>query len=1007
MKIKKQPIKKLVKKPPPKYWKYVVLFGAHVGLLLSVGPAKMLGVFLVEFKEEFNANSGVIGAITTLIYFLLAIAGLFASMLYKHYSCRLVSMVGGLIIGIGFILTSVARNVFHLFLFVDILAGIGIGLAGNPMVVVIAHYFDKQYATANGFAMAGVDVGLVVLPPLTDYISSAYGWRGALLILGAATLNVTAMGALFRPIPKIKEGIPDQEYDELNPVSADLPDDAENNDTITKHTEDQTDVILDDSDQITKAPVTEAVLENENFLNSRTTPNMVAFDTEELDTVSRIKIPVLQKVVNTLDLHIFKIPKFLVLMPVTMIVASANSAILAHIVARAISDGISPFFGSLLLSGIGATSMIARCTHGFIIDKEIMSASRLYTIALILGGVFTFLSLFCNSFPTFLTYTLFYGAVSGIFQCASIPIVKSTVPSRMLGGAVAWLFIFRGLGGFLGGLIAGTLFDATGNYTCSFIVIAGSFMTSALLMILFSYSKGRKKRRDSLMLSPVELHVRECTESMKKSHRNVPSYWKFAVVFGSHVGHLLSIGLLRSLGVFFVRFQGEFKASSGLMGTITTLPYPFLCIAGLAASMLCKRYSHRSVSMIGGVFMTVGLFLTSFSTNIFQLILCIDVLTGIGIGLAVNPCLLVVAQYFDEKYATANGLAMAGADTGMFILPPLAEYLSVRYGWRGAMVILSGICMHVIAMGALFRPNTKTKNISNNIGLQEHNLEDINTENKIKNDNDIYNTNDRYVDNSLNNGSPTESCTVYDAVPSEDAKQDETIDSVTQQKTHVSNIRRFLNSMDLPIFSISKYRFLLPITLIAGGANTGMVSHIVARGISEGVDPFAATFLLSGVGVTSMISRATHGMIIDRGIVSAVRLYTLALAIIGILTLLSLLCNSFATFLIYTVCFGMVSGICQCAFVPIVRASVPSRMLGGAIAWLNLFRGFGSLLGGYISGALYDATGNYNCSFAVVGGAFLISAVLMIGFSYSKGRKKRRESLMASRLEQPVILLEI
>ncbi|XP_033112532.1 monocarboxylate transporter 13-like [Anneissia japonica] len=513
---------------PPKHWKFFVLFGAHVGLLLSVGPAKVLGVFLVRFKEEFDSNSGVMGLITTLTLFFLSIAGLGASMLCKRYSCRIVTMAGGLVIGLGLILTSFARNIFQLILFIDVLTGVGIGLTGNPCLVVIAYYFDKNYATANGVAMAGVDLGIVLLPPLADYLSELYGWRGALLILGAISMNVTAMGSLFRPNPRIKEGISDragriEEYDDANPGESVIM--LENHETVRNMKvggiSDSAVTELTDSQTVPKSQAkllnetegyqnTDSSSAHESFVFSASEVNNEGGPSNSDDTVSRMHVSVIKKFFNSMDLSLFLLPKYLMFMPVTLIVGMANAGVLAHIVARGVSEGIAPFSAAFLLSGIGLTSMVARATHGIIIDKGLLSAVRLYTVALTLGSVFTFLSLFCKSFPSFLIYSLCYGCVCGIFQSASIPIAKSVVPSSRLSGAVAWLFIFRGIGGFLGGLIPGLLFDATGDYDRSFQVIAGCFLLAAILMAAFSYGKGHKKRRESKTLSPVELHLQEC-----------------------------------------------------------------------------------------------------------------------------------------------------------------------------------------------------------------------------------------------------------------------------------------------------------------------------------------------------------------------------------------------------------------------------------------------------------------------------------------------------------------
>lgn len=47
---------------------------------------------------------------------------------------------------------------------------------------------------------------------------------------------------------------------------------------------------------------------------------------------------------------------------------------------------------------------------------------------------------------------------------------------------------------------------------------------------------------------------------------------------------------------------------------------------------------------------------------------------------------------------------MAGIGLGGFIFPPLIGYLEYTYGWRGALLIVSAINLHLVVLGALYRP---------------------------------------------------------------------------------------------------------------------------------------------------------------------------------------------------------------------------------------------------------------------------------------------------------------
>lgn len=52
------------------------------------------------------------------------------------------------------------------------------------------------------------------------------------------------------------------------------------------------------------------------------------------------------------------------------------------------------------------------------------------------------------------------------------------------------------------------------------------------------------------------------------------------------------------------------------------------------------------------------------------------------------------------------GIAVAGSGLGTFIFAPLIAFFIQEYGWRGTLLVLSGIVLNCAIFGALFRPLT-------------------------------------------------------------------------------------------------------------------------------------------------------------------------------------------------------------------------------------------------------------------------------------------------------------
>lgn len=65
---------------------------------------------------------------------------------------------------------------------------------------------------------------------------------------------------------------------------------------------------------------------------------------------------------------------------------------------------------------------------------------------------------------------------------------------------------------------------------------------------------------------------------------------------------------------------------------------------------------------------------------------------------------VIVQQWFDKKRPIASGFSLTGFSVAVFSLPPLTQILLDIYGWRGCLMLMSGVYLNGIAMAALLRP---------------------------------------------------------------------------------------------------------------------------------------------------------------------------------------------------------------------------------------------------------------------------------------------------------------
>lgn len=123
---------------------WVIVFASFVISVIIDGIAFSFGLIyteLLNYFKESKTKTAWIGAFHLAVPLL---AGPILSNLVDKYGCRTMTIIGGLIAGIGFVLSSLANSVEMLYLTFGLISGVGIGIGYVTAVVSIAFWFDKK-----------------------------------------------------------------------------------------------------------------------------------------------------------------------------------------------------------------------------------------------------------------------------------------------------------------------------------------------------------------------------------------------------------------------------------------------------------------------------------------------------------------------------------------------------------------------------------------------------------------------------------------------------------------------------------------------------------------------------------------------------------------------------------------------------------------------------------------------------------------------------------------------
>ncbi|KOX77337.1 Monocarboxylate transporter 12 [Melipona quadrifasciata] len=185
-------------KVPDGGWGWVVVLASLVISMIADGVSFSFGLLYIEFLHEFGASKSKTAWIGSLFMAVPLLSGPIMSALVDRYGCRSMTIIGGLISGTGFVLSSFGNSIEVMYLTFGVIAGLGLGLCYVTAVVSIAYWFDKKRNLAVGLGACGTGIGTFVYAPMTTYFIEEYSWRGTCLLLAGTFFNMIVCGTVMR-----------------------------------------------------------------------------------------------------------------------------------------------------------------------------------------------------------------------------------------------------------------------------------------------------------------------------------------------------------------------------------------------------------------------------------------------------------------------------------------------------------------------------------------------------------------------------------------------------------------------------------------------------------------------------------------------------------------------------------------------------------------------------------------------------------------------------------------
>ena len=412
-----------------------VIFVLSLGNLTVEGGTKNSeAVYFNALKDAFGRSATYTSAVFSLAGLIGAICAPLLGILLDRWGARVLFPLAGLFILFGWITASYTTDLWQMFIFYSVFAGIGhTAISSFSMTATVAPWFPRTRGRMLGLADSGNPIGQAVFAPLAGVLITEVGWRWAYRIYGVIFAVLIALPNLLlqrRPpeTPTATLGPPHAQQSQPTPVNSGAP-------------------------------------------RSRT---------------AAAEAPTLGNAVRDAAMWMLVLTR--------VFGSTGTQMIRVHLVTFFVLAGYSVQTAANTLGAVGLVSVFARPLIGLATDR--WGRESVYTVGMSVAAGAVLLVLWLGDGRSFWPLAIYVG-LAGITDGISGLIIGAKAadifPSESLGTVMGFVEMGRGAAIFLGPIVAGLMFDLQGDYVQAFVLSAVLTVASVCTMWIADFI-GRRRR---------------------------------------------------------------------------------------------------------------------------------------------------------------------------------------------------------------------------------------------------------------------------------------------------------------------------------------------------------------------------------------------------------------------------------------------------------------------------------------------------------------------------------
>lgn len=367
-------------------------------------------------------------------------------------------------------------------------------------------------------------------------------------------------------------------------------------------------------------------------------------------------------------------------------------------------------------------------------------------------------------------------------------------------------------------------------------------------------------------------------------------------------------------------FHWDRAATSGLV-TAFWLSAPLILFGGAAI----KRFGATRL-LIAGIFIEAICVALLSTVSTFGEMYALRAAMGFGKVMFAVTLPYTVSRWFSRHYSLGLGIVWAGWHVGGMVLAPITGLILIHYGWRAACLAIAAGLVTIGLAPTLLTQGPRAPSSPRDLGLGL-------------------------------DGDPLGSASAQAQAPA--------------SATPAGSLGDLLGSAAFWLIALT--------TLFFYAAYGGLLTHEAAVVEGAGFTPGVSSWVLGSTAGFAAVGGMAAGWLLDRFSVRAVGIAMHLLLLAGALSLLWVgRVHSAAALVGYAVCFGITIGGSDLYFVALLRTRFPTVSLAYSYSAWYFCEILTLLLAGPAAGRIFDLTGNYDRTLALLGGSALVALILTL-----------------------------